>query len=421
MPDTGGPADTGVPVDSGAPADTGVASDTGADVADATDAGADVLDAVDADAGPIVEPPMPTGPVVGLVGPPYLMWVTEDAVSVRWETTGSFVGRVEYGPTRALGMVATETASRTSHEIRLTGLRPGEVTYYRVLWSDTGVPTREFRTAPPRDQIEPFRFVVWGDNQNGPSVFREVVDGMREADPAFAIVAGDCVQNGTRGEYRSQLFQPLAGFADQVPFLVGAGNHERYSDSSASLFNEYLSQPGDEHCFGWRWGMMYIVFVDTELGLRPGESQYVCIQNALSSVEAQTATYQAAIFHKPPRINFWFGGSFAFPESMEEPDVREFIEPLLESYNVDIVFNGHNHLYAHSPETSGGIVWVTTGGGGGTLDTSNFLWRVNRYTEIQTTVHEHHFLTVDVDNDVMIVRAINRAGAEIHSFEVYPD
>jgi hypothetical protein len=257
---------------------------------------------------------MPTGALTGLTGPPYLMWVTEDAVSVRWETATPSIGTVLYGPDRGIANRVVEPVARTSHEVRLTGLRPGEVTFYRVQWGDTGVPTRQFRTAPPRGENEPFRFVVWGDNQNGPTVFRDVVDGMREVDPAFGMIAGDCVQNGTRSEYRSQLFVPLSGFADQVPFMVGAGNHERYSDTAASLFDEYFSQPGDEHCFGWRYGMLYVVFVDTELGLRPGQSQYVCIDNALQSADALSATYQAAIFHKPPRINFWLGGALAFPD-----------------------------------------------------------------------------------------------------------
>jgi hypothetical protein len=335
---------------------------------------------------------------------------------------------VLYGPNRAIANRVVEPVARTSHEIRLTGLRPGEVTYYRVQWGDTGVPTRQFRTAPPRGENEPFRFVVWGDNQNGPTVFRDVVDGMREVDPAFGMIAGDCVQNGTRSEYRSQLFVPLSGFADQVPFMVGAGNHERYSDTAASLFDEYFSQPGDEHCFGWRYGMLYVVFVDTELGLRPGQSQYTCIDNALQTPEALGATYQAAIFHKPPRINFWFGGVLAFPDEMEEPDVRDHIEPLLLRRGVDIVFNGHNHLYAHSPETGGpsgspedGIVWVTTGGGGGTLDTDSFLWRVGRWPQITTQISQHHFLQVDVDSDVMIVTAIDRDGRTLHQFNVFPN
>jgi hypothetical protein len=236
----------------------------------------------------------------------------------------------------------------------------------------------------------------------------------------FAVSVGDCVQNGTRAEYREQLFAPMAPLADHVPFLVAAGNHERYGDSSASLFDEYLSQPADEHCFGWRWGELYILFIDTELAIDPGTMQGDCIAAALSSTEATTATFQAAAFHKPPRIEHWFGGAVAFIEEMEAPWIRETLEPMLEGLGVDIVFNGHNHLYAHTPETAGGITWVTTGGAGGDLDTDFFLWDVGDWPEIETTIHEHHFLSVSVASDAMTVSAIDADGVELHSFTVTP-
>ena len=100
------------------------------------------------------------------------------------------------------------------------------------------------------------------------------------------------------------------------------------------------------------------------------------------------------------------------------PWIREELEPLLESHNVDIVFSGHNHLYAHTPETSGGITWVTTGGGGGAIDTDMFLWDVGNWPEIETTVHEHHFISVQVDGTLMTVQAIGLFGDVIHEFTI---
>jgi hypothetical protein len=243
---------------------------------------------------------------------------------------------------------------------------------------------------------------------------------MAALDPDFAMSSGDCVQNGTRGEYRSQLLAPLTALASSVPFLVGAGNHERYSDAGAALFNEYMSQPGDEHCFGWRYGTLYVQFIDTELSVDPGSAQRSCIEDGLGSDLAQTATWRAAIFHKPPRIEYWFGGALAFTDSMEAPQVREQLEPLLESFGVQIVFNGHNHLYAHTPTTDGGITWVTTGGAGGYLDQQSFIWRVGDWPEIATQISEFHFLQVQVTPDDMTVRAISRSGSLLHTFSIAP-
>ncbi|PKN54933.1 MAG: hypothetical protein CVU56_23930 [Deltaproteobacteria bacterium HGW-Deltaproteobacteria-14] len=408
--DTASLDDTAAHEDTLAPDDASQADTSLAD----TGVGADV---VAADTTAAEE--LPVADTGILSGPPYLMWVTQTEVSVRWETTAEVVGRVDYGADDSLPWTLEEESPRRTHELRLTGLEPGAAQSYRVVYGGGALPVRHFRTAPPDDDPRPLRFVVWGDNQNGPDVLSTLVPWMGDFDPDFALSVGDTVQNGTRAEYRSQLFEPLAGFADEVPFLVAAGNHERYQDSSASLFEEYFSQPGDEHCFGWRYGGLFVLFVDTDLDLDGATTgQRACVEAALSSEAAVTARIRAAAFHKPPRVEWWAGGLLAFTNAMKAPWVRADLEPLLESYGVDIVFNGHNHLYAHTPETAGGITWVTTGGAGGSIDTDFFLWRVATWPEITTTIHEHHFLRATLDDDTLVVEAVDVDGAVLHSFTV---
>lgn len=350
---------------------------------------------------------------------PWLMNVTPDGVSVMWETSDVVAGEVYWGfsPDEMVAVVS-ESASRNTHEVRLSGLPPSTTIWYRVGQRGSAIEPLSFRTAPEPSLDASYSFVVWGDNQNGPSTFSDLTPMMADLDPDFAVSTGDCVQNGTRREFREQLLVPIGPLASRVPFLVGAGNHERYSDPSAALFNEYMSQPGDEHCFGWRYGDLYLVFIDTELSFEVGTPQYDCIVSSFRSDEATSARFQGAVFHKPPRIEYWFGGVIAFPDSMEAPRVREFLEPLFETLGVDIVFNGHNHLYAHTPETDGGITWVTTGGAGGSLDSLSFIWRVGDWPEIETQISTHHFLYVTVTGGVMEVTAINRDGNPIHEFAI---
>ncbi|MCC6624733.1 MAG: metallophosphoesterase, partial [Deltaproteobacteria bacterium] len=382
----------------------------------------DTSPATDTTIGP---EPLPPADASLLSAPPYLMWVTSSEVSVRWETTTPVVGRVDFGPSDALGLTVEEPSARTTHELRLTGLPAANLNSYRVVYGGGALPIRRFRTAPLDDAEteEPMRFIVWGDNQNGPSNFTKLTALMAELEPDFAISVGDCVQNGTRSEYRSQLFKPLAGTADQVPFLVAAGNHERYGDSDASLFGEYFSQPGDEHCFGWRYGELFVLFLDTDLPLDGTGGQRACVEAALTSPAALGASIQAAAFHKPPRVEWWVGGFLAFTDAMEAPWVREDLEPLLEQHGVDLVFNGHNHLYAHTPETDGGITWVTTGGGGGLIDTRGVLdiWRVGNWPEIETTLHQFHFLLVELHVGEAFVQAFDIDGEVIHAFFTYGD
>ena len=378
-------------------------------------ASADAEAPADADLSPDAQAP----PLGSILAPPYLMWATPTAVTVMWETDSATVGSVEYGPTAALGATVSEASPTTLHELRLTDLAPGAENFYQIWFDGFALPVTSFRTALPAGDTSPFTFLVWGDNQSGSDTFADIVDRMVVEEAHFALSVGDTVQDGTRANFRNQLFTPLAPLADHVSFLVAGGNHSRYGDPA--LFDEYFAQPGDEHCFGWRWGELFIIFIDSEdSNLSGGSPQGDCINAALSSTAATEATFQAAAFHKPPRIEWWAGGLIAFTNEMEAPWVRNSLEPLLESHGVDLIFNGHNHLYAHTPETSGGITLVTTGGGGGGIDTDFFLWDVGSWPEIETTIHEHHFLSVAVTSTEMTITAVAPTGVPLHQFIVLP-
>ena len=367
----------------------------------------------------LTQDPPPPSPD-DFLSPVYLMWSTQDSVSVRWETATATLGHVEYGPTPALGSSVAESAPTTVHEVRLTGLPTGQTTYYRVAWQGAVGEVSDFVTAPQTGSTGPFTFLVWGDNQDGVSTFNSIVTQMLGEGASFALSVGDVVQSGTRANYRDQFLGPFAPLADHVPFLVAEGNHSRYTDTNAALFDEYFSQPADEHCFGWQWGNVYFLLLDSDLSIDPGSDQDTCIRDALNSAEAQAATFRVALFHKPPRIEWWYGGAIAFTQEMEAPWIRTTLEPLLESLDVNLVFNGHNHLYAYTPMTAGGITFATTGGGGGSIDTDFSLWRVATWPEITVTLHEHHFLSVTVNGNTISVDAVDPTGQVIHSFQVTP-
>jgi hypothetical protein len=347
-------------------------------------------------------PPPP--PLADATVPPYLMWAVQDGVTVQWETEAAVQGHVDVD-----GRRFEEPQPRTHHEIRLSGLAPGTDYVYVAGQQDQAFAPATFRTAPAG--ASPFDFLVWGDNQNGPEVFARLLEHMVAEGPSWAASVGDCVEWGLRDLYRTQLLRPIHELASFAPFLVAAGNHERLIDFGGSLFEEYMAQPGDEHCFGYRYGEAFFVFIDTELSVAEGSPQYACIEAALTSDAARTATLRAALFHKPPRVEYWAGFCYT-----GESSVREDLTPLFARNGVNIVFNGHNHLYAYTPPGADGITWVTTGGGGGAIDGPNSFCR--QWDEITDTQFVHHFLSVHVENGRMLVRAIDEAGEELHRFEV---
>ena len=349
--------------------------------------------------------PLPP-PVADARVPPYLMWATPEGATALWETASPARGYIDVGGTRF-----EEPVARTLHQLAMTGLEPDTEYLYVVGQDEQAFAPATFRTAP--EAARPFDFIVWGDNQNGPETFGHLVDLMVAEAPAWAASVGDCVEWGLADLYRSQLLRPIHPLASVAPFLVAAGNHERLIDFGGGLFDQYMAQPGDEHCFGYRYGEAFFLFLDTELSVGEGSRQYACAEAALNSEAARTATLRAALFHKPPRVEYWAGFCYT-----GEAAVRDVLTPLFADHHVDIVFNGHNHLYAYTPPGDDGITWVTTGGGGGAIDGPNALCR--EWDEITETHFVHHFLSVHVEAGRMQVRAIDEDGEELHHFEVPP-
>ncbi|MCO4744499.1 MAG: metallophosphoesterase family protein [Proteobacteria bacterium] len=365
----------------------------------------------------IDEQPPPT--LTDLRRGPWLNFVTPSAISVLWETQGDVTGSVEYSTDKSFDESVSETLARDHHEVRLTGLEADTTYHYRVLSDDAAGEIYSFRTAPASKVA--FDFAVWGDNQDGPETFVHVAARIAASPAEFAVSVGDIVQNGDEGDYRDQLLAPLAAFASDRSFLVAAGNHERYGDSDGELFDLHLAQPGDEHCFGWSYAGAFFLFIDTELDLTAGSGQHQCIAAQLASPEFAAADVQFALFHYPPRIEFW---TWYFYDGISiydgDDDVRETLEPMFADAGVDLVFNGHNHLYNYTPAGSySSTAWVTTGGGGGGLDNDG--WRTGTWDGIALTHHEHHFLEVHVDGKTIDVTARRPDGFALHEFTVQGD
>lgn len=349
---------------------------------------------------------------------PWLNWVTTDAISVLWETEGSVVGGVEWSQGLDFEDTLTESEASDHHELRITGLEPDTVYAYRVRSDDAPGEIYSFRTAP--SDAVPFEFAVWGDNQNGPDIFAEVVDRMEAAQPDFLLSVGDIVQSGTEANYRDELLDPILDLTLDTPFLVAAGNHERIFDAGAAMFERHLAQPGDEHCFTWTYGGAFFLFLDTELSTLSGP-QLLCIEEALASDAFASSEVQMALFHYPPRIEYWafyfYGDDLIYDG---DDDIRDVLEPVFHDAGVDLVFNGHNHLYAYTPAgTYSDVTWVTTGGGGGDID-SDF-WVTGDWDGITSTVHAHHFVQVAVDGKEVSVSAIGMDGATLHQFALTAD
>jgi hypothetical protein len=341
------------------------------------------------------------GRSVEIIKGPYLQHMTQDAVTVMWETDVAADGTVHYlagGQWHA----ASGPSGNTIHEIRVDGFAPSEeVTYYVESTPDGGGDPAQssqatFWTAPPTGT--PFRFCVWGDSQDRPEVFSQHVAHMIEDQPDLLLACGDIVAAGSDyALWEDRFFGPLRPLIQYTPTIVAIGNHEEDSH----WFYDFLAQPGNEHWFSYTYGNAFFLILDTNYPFHVGSEQYQYAFDALLSDEAQDATWVFVAHHHPPYSEIWEEGLMA--------QVRRHLIPLYESAGVDVNFHGHIHDYERGeyvpPQTDRRIWQVQTSGGGGTLWWDEY---DGEWEQIDLVIlDEYHYCVVDVGEAELTLRAIN--------------
>ncbi|MFF7532007.1 purple acid phosphatase family protein [Streptomyces bobili] len=294
---------------------------------------------------------------------------------------------------------------------RLARLQPGRTYYYGVGHAgfDPAAPQLlgtlgTFTTAPATK--EPFTFTAFGDQ--GVSYHGLANDALiLGQNPAFHLHAGDIAYADPSGAGKAadtgfdsrawdQFLAQTESVAKQVPWMVAYGNHDMEAWYSPNGYG------GEEA----RW-----VLPDNgpDAGNLPGVYSFVHGNTAVVSLDANDVSFEI-----PANLGISGGTQTTWLESRlkryradkdidfvvvffhhcayctstahaSEGGVRQEWVPLFEKYTVDLVINGHNHVYERTdvlkgdrvarklpiggtayPETDG-VVYVTAGAAGRSL------------------------------------------------------
>ena len=288
---------------------------------------------------------------------PYLQYVTRTGITIMWETDDACTAVVEYGTTFPPKLQAKVEKADTMGEVPLTGLEPNTKYFYRVVCKDAegrelASKLMTFMTAP--GPFDAFSFTVVGDTQRNPVVTGKVAKLMWERRPNFVVHCGDVVDDGaSKAQWTGDLFKPCAELFGRVPVFPCIGNHEK----DHPFYYRYFALPKPEHYYSYTYGNaeFFVLDTNTKRNLKADGEQYKWLDRALA---ASTAKWKVCYHHHPAYCsddddygNTWKGSS-----TYGDVRVRSFVE-LYEKYKVDVVFNGHVHVYERhlaDPRREGG-------------------------------------------------------------------
>ncbi|MBL7766074.1 MAG: metallophosphoesterase [Chitinophagaceae bacterium] len=310
---------------------------------------------------------------------PYLTQASPNSLIICWNTDVPCNAQVLYGTAPgALFNSNTSLNIGLSHKIELSNLQPETRYYYSI---GTGTQTLKSGSAfyfvtppPPTPQCEkPIRFWAMGDMGKQTQQQIDVRNAyLKFIDTVYTdgwILLGDnAYENGTDPEYQMGFFNY---YQDSVlPNTVlwpAVGNHDYANDYVKRQTHQipylgifHLPQLGEcgglasntERYYSFNYGNVHFVNLDS-YGLEEVNGNWYGLADTLLSPQVAWLRNDLTLNHMP-----WVIVSYHHPpycmgthHSDNESDLvalREYLNPILERFNVDLVLNGHDHTYQRS-------------------------------------------------------------------------
>ena len=216
---------------------------------------------------------------------------------------------------------------------------------------------------------------------------------MDKEHPDFVLHTGDLVNNGNYFEQWIDFFR-ISEFIHNSTLYPTIGNHENYGESYFKFFLQLNKNPW----YSFDNGPVHFVSLDSNLKNSLRLSQIFWL---IKDLKENTNPFTIVFFHHPPYSSGNHGSTLY---------LRLLWGRIFEYFNVDIVFNGHDHCYERGKVKS--IYYIVTGGGGAPLyDIGNNWWTIH-------SEKSYHYCLISCDINNLTYKAIDTDGIVFDTFEI---
>jgi acid phosphatase type 7 len=369
-----------------------------------------------------------SGRAAAVVRGPFLQQTDADSTRVVVRTDAVASVRVVAEPPGAAPITAESTGTR--HVIPVEGLPPAAEIPYRVDVDGVEAKRGTVRTpgAPNTAAGRSAVFGVIGDyGTKGPAEQGNVARLRERGVHALLTVGDNSYPDGATSEWDATVFGPLRDLLPNTTFWPVAGDHEYRTPWAQPYLDafELPEGPQGERYYAFDWGDLHVVAIDTNCITPVDAATQGCDAQTMlawlrADLAASEAPWKAAILHRPALATGTYG---------VYPQVQSALVPIFEEYGVDVVFQGHNHLYERSWPTRGGVpvakdydhrdapVYVTAGGGGDWL--YDFKLPAAAWTAHREKIFQH--LVVTLDGGSLKIESVTLDGSVHDAFTIVKD
>ncbi|WP_411698396.1 metallophosphoesterase [Conyzicola sp.] len=290
-------------------------------------------------------------------------WRTSDAVTPAQAQAQIRVATATPYPTDYTVVAASDNTpvptdkgySETFHTVKFTGLTAKTQYMYRVGDGTNFSEWQHFTTASAT--ADPFSFIYLGDVQNGikSDASRVIRNAFRDRpDASIVLQAGDLIDDANDDAQWGEVFDAAGYQFGTQNFLAAAGNHEYEGEELSRQWQAQFAYPqngptGSAEIEKLLDGTVY--YSDYQ-GVR-----FISLNSNITDAAAlavQTAWLDNALKTNPNKwtVVYFHHPVFSLDEGRNNRAIREAWVPLFESYNVDLVLQGHDHNYGRGNTTA---------------------------------------------------------------------
>jgi predicted phosphodiesterase len=203
-----------------------------------------------------------------------------------------------------------------------------------------------------------FRFVILGDRtgEAEPGVFERALQEATRDNPAFLIGVGDTIQglHDETTEAEWQEAQRLLTPYRRYPLYLAPGNHDVWSEPSATLFRKYSGHPLH---YSFDVGGAHFTILDNSRSDRLSTDELSFLEEDLRAHTAQPLKF--IVSHRPGWI---------LNVMVKDPNFP--LHQLAKKYGVKYVIAGHLHALIHGEIE--GVTYLSVPSSGGHLRTGKY-------------------------------------------------
>ncbi|NFG61300.1 metallophosphoesterase [Clostridium sp. CMCC3677] len=286
------------------------------------------------------------------------------------------------------------------------------------------------------------RFIIFSDSKgkkNGinEKVLKEIMNETCKLDPEpeFIVMCGDTVAGSCKEEVLTFQLNRLRNLIEKYhpdkPLIPVVGNHEvniePIDDRFEKIFSTiYSDLKPSEFLDEYNKTVYYIDFDDTRIIVL--NAFHYGSTHKIDKVQLNWFEKKVSEYKKNKLV---FVHSPAFPTGAHlghcldlYPEYRDYFWKIIDKYDIDIVFSGHEHNYSRriiNNSFNNGkfayereIIQVIAGGGGEKLRDKY----KSKQGVIVPPIAIYHFLVVDIDSDCIKVCAISSKGKKLDEFKI---